>query len=102
MRIVLDENLPRPLVRIFGHVGLLFVMPFVVVSGGLTLFETSQVKDTLGRFAFFSGIVLVPLFLIQLVGTVKKDQVTTDEVLAMIILGKKPDQVTQEDLAELR
>jgi D-xylose transport system ATP-binding protein len=38
----------------------------------------------------------------KLVGTVNKDDVTTDEVLAMIILGKKPDQVTQEDLAELR
>ena len=37
----------------------------------------------------------------KLVGTVKKEDVTTDEVLAMIILGKKPGEVTQKDLAEL-
>jgi D-xylose transport system ATP-binding protein len=37
----------------------------------------------------------------KLVGTVNKDDVTTDEVLAMIILGKKPSEVTQKDLAEL-
>jgi D-xylose transport system ATP-binding protein len=37
----------------------------------------------------------------RLVGTVDKTEVTTDEVLAMIILGKKPGEVTQKDLAEL-
>jgi len=37
----------------------------------------------------------------RLVGTVDKGAVTTDEVLAMIILGKKPGDVTQKDLAEL-
>jgi hypothetical protein len=36
-----------------------------------------------------------------LVGTVKKTEVTTDEVLAMIIMGKLPSQVTQSELAEL-
>jgi D-xylose transport system ATP-binding protein len=38
----------------------------------------------------------------KLVGTVDKTEVTTDEVLAMIILGKRPGEVTQKDLAELR
>jgi D-xylose transport system ATP-binding protein len=37
----------------------------------------------------------------RLVGTVNKSDVTTDEVLAMIILGKLPEEVTQKDLAEL-
>jgi D-xylose transport system ATP-binding protein len=37
----------------------------------------------------------------KLVGTVNKGDVTTDEVLAMIILGKLPGEVTQKDLAEL-
>ena len=37
----------------------------------------------------------------KLVGTVNKTDVTTDEVLAMIILGKLPGEVTQKDLAEL-
>ncbi|HET7235634.1 MAG TPA: ATP-binding cassette domain-containing protein [Actinomycetota bacterium] len=37
----------------------------------------------------------------KLVGTVNKDDVTVDEVLAMIILGKLPEEVTQKDLAEL-
>ncbi len=38
----------------------------------------------------------------KLVGTVKKDEVTTDEVLGMIILGKPPTKLTQQELAELR
>ena len=37
----------------------------------------------------------------KLVGTVNKDDVTVDEVLAMIIMGKKPGEVTQKALAEL-
>ena len=38
----------------------------------------------------------------QLVGTVKHDEVTTDDVLGMIILGKMPDAVTSEERAALR
>jgi D-xylose transport system ATP-binding protein len=38
----------------------------------------------------------------RLVGTVNKDDVTADDVLAMIILGKKPDEATREELEELR
>jgi D-xylose transport system ATP-binding protein len=37
----------------------------------------------------------------KLVGTVNKSDVTTDEVLAMIIIGKVPGEITQKDLAEL-
>jgi D-xylose transport system ATP-binding protein len=37
----------------------------------------------------------------KLVGTVNKTDVTTDEVLAMIIMGKLPGEVTQKDLAKL-
>ena len=37
----------------------------------------------------------------KLVGTVDKDKVTKDEVLAMIIMGKKPGEVTETELAEL-
>ena len=37
----------------------------------------------------------------RLVGTVAKDSVTTDEVLAMIIIGKMPAEVSQKELAEL-
>ncbi len=37
----------------------------------------------------------------KLVGTVNKDDVTKDEVLAMIIAGKQPGQVTQRDIAAL-
>jgi len=36
-----------------------------------------------------------------LVGTVRKADVTTDEVLAMIIMGKLPSEVTQKELAQL-
>jgi D-xylose transport system ATP-binding protein len=37
----------------------------------------------------------------RLVGTVNKSDVTTDEVLAMIIMGKLPTEVTQTELAQL-
>jgi D-xylose transport system ATP-binding protein len=37
----------------------------------------------------------------RLVGTVNKDDVTMDEVLAMIIIGKMPDQVTTRELEQL-
>jgi D-xylose transport system ATP-binding protein len=37
----------------------------------------------------------------RLVGTVPKDDVTTDDVLAMIILGKRPTEVTREELAAI-
>jgi D-xylose transport system ATP-binding protein len=38
----------------------------------------------------------------RLVGTVNKDDVTMDEVLAMIIIGKLPEEVTEKELEELR
>src|SRR5664280_1838299 len=37
----------------------------------------------------------------RLVGTVNKTDVTTDEVLGMIIMGKLPGEVSQKELAEL-
>ena len=37
----------------------------------------------------------------KVVGTVDKGSVTKDEVLAMIIMGKKPGEVTEKELAEL-
>ena len=38
----------------------------------------------------------------KLVGTVNKTEVTTDDVLGMIILGKMPQQLTRKELEELR
>jgi hypothetical protein len=38
----------------------------------------------------------------KLVGTVNKADVSMDEVLAMIIIGKLPEEVTQAELADLR
>jgi len=37
----------------------------------------------------------------KLVGTVNKDEVTKDEVLAMIIIGKMPGEVSSEEIAEI-
>ncbi|MBX3233902.1 MAG: DUF58 domain-containing protein [Labilithrix sp.] len=71
----LEENTYTPaesLVRIFGNVAVLFLMPYVIVSAGLTLFETSQVKETIGAFAGLASICLAPLLLIQLIGTWRK------------------------------
>jgi D-xylose transport system ATP-binding protein len=38
----------------------------------------------------------------RIVDTVDRHKVTTDEVLAMIILGKKPDEASTEELAEFQ
>jgi D-xylose transport system ATP-binding protein len=38
----------------------------------------------------------------RLVDTVNKDEVTTDEILGMIILGKPPTKLTEKDIAELK
>lgn len=38
----------------------------------------------------------------RVVATVKPSEVTSDEVLGMIILGKRPGEATEEELAELR
>ena len=38
----------------------------------------------------------------RVVATVKPDEVTSDEVLGMIILGKRPGEATEQELAELR
>ena len=37
----------------------------------------------------------------RLVGTVNKDDVTKDEVLAMIIIGKMPGERRSEDIEQL-
>jgi D-xylose transport system ATP-binding protein len=37
----------------------------------------------------------------RIVDTVDKNEVSTDEILGMIILGKKPDEVTRQELEEL-
>jgi D-xylose transport system ATP-binding protein len=37
----------------------------------------------------------------RLVGTVDKDEVTTDEVLGMIIMGKLPGELTRSELEDL-
>jgi D-xylose transport system ATP-binding protein len=37
----------------------------------------------------------------KLVGTVNRDEVTKDDVLGMIIMGKKPGEVTERDLAQI-
>ena len=37
----------------------------------------------------------------RIVATVNKSEVTTDDILGMIILGKRPGEVTSEELAEL-
>ena len=79
--------------------------------------ETAQVRDLIRQLkAEGLGIFLVShdihdvfdlserisvMYHGRLVATVNKDEVTTDEVLAMIIMGKKPDEVTSEELAAL-
>jgi D-xylose transport system ATP-binding protein len=79
--------------------------------------ETTQVHELIGRLkAEGIGIFLIShdihdvfdladriSVMLQggLVGTVNKHDVTKDEVLAMIIMGKPPEEVSEEELAEL-
>ncbi|MDQ2673558.1 MAG: ATP-binding cassette domain-containing protein [Chloroflexota bacterium] len=79
--------------------------------------ETAQVRDLIRQLkAEGLGIFLIShdihdvfdlsdrisvMYHGQIVGTVNRDDVTTDQVLAMIILGKKPEEVTREELEAL-
>ncbi|HEX2782633.1 MAG TPA: ATP-binding cassette domain-containing protein [Ilumatobacteraceae bacterium] len=79
--------------------------------------ETSQVRDLVTQLkAEGIGIFLIShdihdvfdladrisvMLQGELVGTVNKHDVTMDEVLAMIIVGKLPGEVSREELAEL-
>ena len=78
--------------------------------------ETSQVHELVARLKSEGiGIFLIShdihdvfdladrisvMLMGKLVGTVNKNDVTKDEVLAMIIMGKQPDEVTATDIAE--
>ena len=80
--------------------------------------ETSQVRDLIRQLKSEGiGIFLIShdihdvfdlsdrisvMYHGRLVATRKKEDVTTDDVLAMIILGKEPDEATREELEELR
>jgi uncharacterized protein (DUF58 family)/TM2 domain-containing membrane protein YozV len=71
----LEEGTYEPteaLARIALHGGLIFILPYLVVSASLTMFETSEVKDTLPTFAILGTGLLAPMFLVQLVGVVRK------------------------------
>jgi D-xylose transport system ATP-binding protein len=79
--------------------------------------ETSQVRDLIGQLkAEGIGIFLIShdihdvfdlsdrisvMLQGELVGTVNKSEVTMDEVLAMIIVGKMPGEVSSEEMAGL-
>ena len=79
--------------------------------------ETAQVRDLIRQLkAEGIGIFLIShdihdvfdlsdrisvMYHGKIVGTVDRDRITTDEVLAMIIMGKKPGDVTTEELAQL-
>ncbi len=78
--------------------------------------ETAQVRDLIKQLkAEGLGIFLIShdihdvfdladrisvMYHGRIVDTVDKTKVTTDDVLAMIILGKRPDEVTREELEE--
>ena len=80
--------------------------------------ETAQVRDLIRQLkAEGIGIFLIShdihdvfdlsdrisvMYHGRIVDTVKREKVTTDEVLAMIILGKKPQDVSREELEGLK
>jgi D-xylose transport system ATP-binding protein len=79
--------------------------------------ETAQVRDLIRQLrAEGLGIFLIShdihdvfdlsdrvsvMYHGKIIGTVNRDDVTTDQLLAMIILGKRPEEVTSEELASL-
>jgi D-xylose transport system ATP-binding protein len=80
--------------------------------------ETSQVRDLIRQLkAEGIGIFLIShdihdvfdlsdrisvMYHGRLVGTVRREDITTDQVLGMIILGKRPDEVSEGELQALR
>ena len=80
--------------------------------------ETAQVRDLVRQLkADGIGILLIShdihdvydlsdrisvMYQGRLVDTVNRDDVTTDQVVAMIILGKRPDELTREELDALK
>lgn len=87
----LEEGTYTPteaIVRILMHIALMFLLPYIVVSAGLSLFETSQVQDTVAKFGLLASAVLAPMFLVQLVGIVKKSR-------AQIALLRKANALTR-------
>ncbi len=80
--------------------------------------ETAQVRDLIGQLkAEGIGIFLIShdihnvfdladrisvMLQGKLVGTVNKSEVTKDEVLAMIIMGKQPSELSSQDMAGLQ
>ena len=64
---------------------------------GIGIFLISHVIHDVFDLADRIGVMLHG----KLVGIVDKTKVTTDEVLAMIIMGKLPGEVSQKELAEL-
>ena len=53
-----------------------------------------------GSWGTISALYKLP-FELPVVGTVIKSEVTTDEILALIIMGKAPGEVTERELASL-
>jgi D-xylose transport system ATP-binding protein len=80
--------------------------------------ETAQVRDLIRQLkAEGLGIFLIShdihdvydlsdrisvMYHGRIVGTVTKTEVTTDEILGMIIMGKAPEQLTKQELEELK
>jgi D-xylose transport system ATP-binding protein len=80
--------------------------------------ETAQVRDLVRQLkADGIGILLIShdihdvydlsdrisvMYQGRLVDTVNRDDVTTDQVVAMIILGKRPDELTREEIDALK
>ena len=69
------------------------------VTGSVRLISSTPINDIHDVFDLADRISV--MLQGKLVGTVKKDEVTKDEVLAMIILGKLPGEVSASKLAEL-
>jgi D-xylose transport system ATP-binding protein len=79
--------------------------------------ETAQVRDLIRQLkAEGLGIFLIShdihdvydlsdrvsvMYHGKIVGTVRRDECTTDDILGMIILGKPPESVTTEERASL-
>ena len=63
---------PEAVARIAAHGGLVFALPYLVVAGGLSLFETSEVRDTLSTFALLATLFIAPLMAAQLFAIARK------------------------------
>lgn len=79
----MSTRAPHPLVslaRVSFHLGGMMVLPLVVGLVAALFLEVSQVADTAPTLVLFTSVYLFPVFLMQLVGVVRKTRIESEQL----------------------